>query len=275
MIAGPDGVADYETFDGQRLAYRHWATPGSPYPPLVYVHGIESHSGWFHRAAGELAALGVEVYAVDRRGSGQNWLGRGHCRAYEHLLVDLVVFLRDVVGAPRVHLLGLSWGAKLAFVFARDYPERLASLILLTPGIWPRVGLAPAERRRVAWRWLRNRQTRMRVPLRPDLFSEMPMVRHAIDVDPQRLTAVTPAFYWETRRLDRLVQPASRCPVPLYAVLSRHDRIVDTPHTERWLAQLTAPRKRTTILDAGHAIQLERPASLAADLHRWIADAPT
>lgn len=265
-------IRDYVTFDGQRLAYHLWAAR-RPRATLVYLHGIESHGGWFADTARLLAEDGITVYAPDRRGSGQNWLGRGHCRAFEHLLADLLLFVRHIAPPAPVHLLGLSWGAKVAFLFAQQYPERLASLVLLTPGIWPRPTLAPRDQLRVLWRWVRNDMRRLPVPLAPDLFSDVPTVRHRIEADPQRVVAATPAFFWESRRLDRRVRAASSCPVPVCCILSRPDRIVDTPRTERWMAELTAPRSRTRIHDAGHALQLECPAVLAGDLRDWIAAA--
>lgn len=270
LIAGAAEVRDYPTFDGQRLAYRYWPAASRSRATLVHLHGMESHSGWFLQTALLLAEQGIEVYALDRRGSGQNWLGRGHCRAYEHLLMDLHVFLREVAPDAPVHLLGLSWGAKVALMFARLYPGRCASLILLTPGIWPLVTLRPEHQWRVAVRWALNRHTRIPIPLNPDLFSDVPVVRHAIAADPQRLTAATPALFWESRRLDRRIQAETSCPVPVYAVLSKHDRIIDTPRTAQWVDSLTAPHTLTTILDAGHALQLECPARLAAELEHWI-----
>lgn len=270
---GGGAVHDYDTFDGQRLAYWHWPVE-RPHASLVYVHGIESHGGWFDATARRLVAQGVEVFAPDRRGSGHNWLGRGHCRAYEHLLLDLWLFVCTVAPERPVHLLGLSWGAKLAFAFAHDYPECVASLILVTPGMWPRVGLAPRDQWRVFWRWVRNTHTRLPVPLAPELFSAEPQVRHYIDADPQRLVAATPAFLWESRRLDTRVRRYRSCPVPVTCILSRPDRIIDTPRTQAWFGELTAPLSHTTIHEAGHALQLECPALLAADVLRWIAELP-
>ncbi len=264
---------DYVTFDGQHLAYHHWPAP-SPRATLVYLHGIESHGGWFEDTAQRLTEQRVEVYAPDRRGSGANWLGRGHCRAYEHLLVDLRLFLQHVAPRAPVHLLGLSWGAKVAFLFAQEDPGALASLVLVTPGIWPRTTLSRGDQLRVLWRWLRNDQRRLPVPLAPELFSERAAVRARIEADPQRVVAVTPALLWESRRLDRRVRRARACPVPLCCILSRPDRIIDTPRTEAWVAQLTAPQTRTTIHEAGHALQLECPAALADDLLEWIAAVP-
>lgn len=262
-------TGDFVTFDGQRLAYRHWPAV-DPHATVVYLHGIESHGGWFDATAQLLVRSQVEVYAPDRRGSGRNRLGRGHCRAYEHLLLDLFMFLRRVPPSAPVHLLGLSWGGKVAMAFAQHYPEALASVILLTPGVWPSRTLDGRAQWQVLWRWLRNDLRRLPIPLTPELFSDVPEVQAYIAEDSQRVVAVTAAFYWESRRLDRVVQPMRHCAVPVCGILSRPDRIINTPRTDAWLAQLTAPLTRTTIHDAGHALQLECPAVVADDVLDWI-----
>ena len=39
---------------------------------VVYFHGIESHAGWFDMAARMLQEAGIDVFCLDRRGSGIN-----------------------------------------------------------------------------------------------------------------------------------------------------------------------------------------------------------
>ena len=46
--------------------------------PVLYLHGIQSHPGWFVGLAAALSARGHPVYLVTRRGSGRNRLARGH-----------------------------------------------------------------------------------------------------------------------------------------------------------------------------------------------------
>ena len=73
-LAGTDDV--YVTSDGAVLGYIRYDKPGAK-TALVYLHGIESHSGWFAKAANLLREQGYAVYCLDRRGSGINRENRG------------------------------------------------------------------------------------------------------------------------------------------------------------------------------------------------------
>jgi len=261
----------YTSFDGSTLAYRRWPAAAPQSAPLVYLHGIESHGGWFDATATLLAAAGIPVYAFDRRGSGLNRAGRGHCRAYEYLLLDVVAGIQHIGGAP-VHLVGLSWGGKLAFALTHQYARYVRSLVLITPGILPRVALPPGEQLRVLMRWLANSRKTLALPLTTTLFSDEPEVQRFIENDALRLTQATPQLLWESRRLDGLLRHVDACPVPLFAMLSRQDRIIDTPRTEQWLAALHTPKTRVDVLDRGHALQLECPELVAERVREWIID---
>jgi hypothetical protein len=64
-------LAEYEGARGRRLRYAVVrARPERQ--ALLYLHGIESHGGWFLAAAEGLAERGATTYLLDRRGSGLN-----------------------------------------------------------------------------------------------------------------------------------------------------------------------------------------------------------
>ncbi len=65
-----------------------------------------------------------------------------------------IVQLADHLGLPQVHLLGHTWGGSISLVVARDYPDRVKSLILIEPvisvaGATPDLDVHPTERE--AW----------------------------------------------------------------------------------------------------------------------------
>ena len=57
---------------------------------MLYLHGIQSHGGWFEGSACYLAEKGLHVLLPDRRGSGLNEAERGHARSAGRLLQDVV-----------------------------------------------------------------------------------------------------------------------------------------------------------------------------------------
>ena len=76
--------------DGVGLHYLRWRSERSPPSAAVIVlHGIASHAGWFAETAADLNRHGVEVYGLDRRGSGRSGGPRGHLDRYERALDDV------------------------------------------------------------------------------------------------------------------------------------------------------------------------------------------
>src|SRR5262245_50840330 len=112
---------DDQTFvvsDGYDLHVAVW--PAAPNRPargqVVVLHGVQSHSGWYHRLGGTLASSGYIASFPDRRGSGANAKDRGHTPSAGRLIKDLVEWIRSQraahPGLPTA-LAGISWGAKL------------------------------------------------------------------------------------------------------------------------------------------------------------------
>jgi alpha-beta hydrolase superfamily lysophospholipase len=136
--AGGDAERRFLTAsDGVRLHYLRWRSVRSPPSVvLVFLHGIASHAGWFAETAADLNHHGVEVYGLDRRGSGRSGGPRGHLDRYERALDD-VEQLVQLVAAEHpealVFLAASSWAAKLAVVYAAQRPAHLSGLLLLGP----------------------------------------------------------------------------------------------------------------------------------------------
>ena len=116
----------------------------------------------------------------------------------------------------RFSLAASSWAAKLAVVYAARRPTPLSGLLLLGPGLFPRVNLSP-------WRWIVvvaghpvRPMARLPIPLTPELYTTNPAYREFVRADPLRLLEATTQFFWETARLDRRRRTAgarldSRC----------------------------------------------------------------
>ncbi|HEV9038441.1 MAG TPA: alpha/beta hydrolase, partial [Puia sp.] len=91
-----------------------------------------------------LAAEGYDIYLYDQVGGGfSNRLRNVRDYTTERHVRDLDAIVQQV-GAKKVILLGHSWGAILAVLYAADHPDRVDRLIVTGPGpIFPiRSGLA-------------------------------------------------------------------------------------------------------------------------------------
>ena len=84
---------------------------------VLQLHGIQSHPGWFGRSAAAMATAGHPAYQVTRRGSGENAAARGDAPSAARLLADIdetCRFVLDRHGCKQLHMVGISWGGKLA-----------------------------------------------------------------------------------------------------------------------------------------------------------------
>jgi len=263
---------------------------------VVYLHGIQSHGGWFERSCRELCRAGYEVFFLDRRGSGLNQPARGHARSWRQLVEDILVFLRmlrdpeaPVWGSPGflkpdlngsryekpILLLGVSWGGKLA---AATFPEAnalLDGLGLLYPGIgsrvrphWYQALLLQAARR------LGLGQHRVRIPLdSPTLFTGRPRWQRFIAGDPLRLHDATVGLLAASHDLDgRVPDLAGQIHVPTLMMLAGRDEVIDNASCRRFFEQLaTRQKKLIEYPDARHTLEFEPdPEPFLRDLLDWV-----
>jgi alpha-beta hydrolase superfamily lysophospholipase len=104
---------------------------------VVISHGFGEHGGCYRHVADALiAALGVDVLAVDYRGHGRSPGRRGVVNRYEDLVDDLQSVLawcaRTLPGVP-AYVLGHSNGGQVALRAVLDPPANLVGLILSNP----------------------------------------------------------------------------------------------------------------------------------------------
>ena len=122
---------------GSRIAYTLVPAEGRKQPyPIIYLQGGPGGSltEGFIRKLAPLAKEGYDIYLYDQIGSG--WSDRlADIREYtaDRHKHDLEAIVQQI-GAKKVILLGQSWGAILATLYAADNQDRVASLIMTGPG---------------------------------------------------------------------------------------------------------------------------------------------
>jgi len=266
-IPGPGRIESFEGAGKRLLRYRV-VEPSRPRHRLLYLHGIESHGGWFLPAAHVLAKSGCATWLLDRRGSGLNrGEGPGDTPSAAVLLEDLRRFRRHL-GSPELHLVGLSWGAKLAMASAIDDPQGLKSLILITPGLRARVGLSPLSLAALLVGLPFGGRNRIEVPLEPEMFTDTPRYLDFIRHDPLRLRRVTGRFLLASRFLDRLIdRRISELEPPLLLLLAGKDQIIDNGGVLKVLSHVRPGQVRLhEYEDAIHSIQFDQLDRMANDL---------
>lgn len=236
------------TSDGRRLRFRHWPAATDLRGVVVGLHGIQSHSGWYEGSSRQLADAGFEVYFADRRGSGLNGRQRGHADHGRRLLNDVRQLVRLAQAEhtdPRIPLalMGISWGGKTATAFALQHPDLVDRLLLLTPGLCPRIG--PTLWQRTQLRFARRHDIRHRevaIPLRdPALFTNTLRWQEFIADDPLALHYVTSGFLNAGRDLDHIIAQSGPLAPAVFMALAGGDRIIDNAATRALVGRLHAP----------------------------------
>jgi alpha-beta hydrolase superfamily lysophospholipase len=264
-------LATFRASDGYHFYYRHYPAAGEPRARLVFVHGIRSHGGWYRRSCAAFAAAGLEVFFPDRRGAGLNSARRGHVDRFRRLLDDLAEFtqaLRGDRGYLPVFLCGISWGGKLAVGLPYRKPGLIDGLVLLCPGLVPRVAPPLLGRLRVALAGVLNPDRFFPIPLNePQLFTASPDGQAFIAADPLGLRQATARFLFNSFALDLyLRRAATRVTVPTLLALAEHDRIIDNARTRAFVARFPAPVTVTEYPGAHHTLEFEPPD------HPWVND---
>lgn len=123
--------------NGIRLHVQRVAPTGSPrsdgrHRAVVFIHGLgtDSLASFYFTLAPAVSAAGIDVIAYDLRGHGRSErLPTGY--RLSDFVADLSGLLDALqVGGP-VHLVGNSFGGTVAFSYAAEYPERVASLVMI------------------------------------------------------------------------------------------------------------------------------------------------
>ena len=138
--------------DGYRWHYRRYAPPGEPRGRVVFLHGIQSHGGWYARSCAQLAAAGYEVYFLDRRGCGLNTAtprrrpelppaARRRRRVRPHAA--------DGQAAAPMVLAASRGAASSAVGLPYRHPGLVDGLVLLCPGFCPKVAPPFCQRLRI------------------------------------------------------------------------------------------------------------------------------
>jgi alpha-beta hydrolase superfamily lysophospholipase len=98
---------------------------------VVYLHGIQSHGGWYRHSCERVAGIGFDVYFLDRRGAGLNQPARGDTPSFQRLLDDVVEFLgiHSAGSKGNTFLVGISWGGKLAAALPSYRPNLIDGVV--------------------------------------------------------------------------------------------------------------------------------------------------
>jgi pimeloyl-ACP methyl ester carboxylesterase len=112
-------------------------------PPVVLLHGVTGHARTWDAESAALAAR-HRVLALDQRGHGDSDPPPDADYTVASLAADLAAFV-DTLGLPRVALVALSMGGRVAIQYAASSAARVSRLVVVDIG----PDIAPGGRARV------------------------------------------------------------------------------------------------------------------------------
>lgn len=251
----PSSEAGLASVNGTQLYYE---VLGDGAPVVFLPGGNFDHRMWDD----QVKTIGRESRAItyDPRGYGQSGAWGAPYRAAD----DLVALL-DHLGVQRATLVGVSLGARIALDVAAEYPNRVAALVLVAPGLsgyqWSEQGYqwyGPIADAAVARDSLQAARLWLKSPfLAPAMESPALAARlrnWAAENSKVWLAADTEVPY-EAPAIEQLGQIS----VPTLIVVGERDtrdvhRIVDT------LAQGILRAEVVRLRDIGHMVHLEAPS---------------
>jgi pimeloyl-ACP methyl ester carboxylesterase len=235
---------------------------------IVVVHGfLDDQHVWDPVIAG-LTTPGMETVQLDLAGMG----ARYHANApftYERFAADVTAVV-DTLRKPFV-IVGHGMGAPIAELVAAARPERALGLVLLAPV--PLAGTClPDETiepyRSLGWDPDAQRALRQRLSSALSDADLHRLVRVGVAVRPDVVRAL--ADCWNAGLTDRAER--SEFTGPVLILRGGDDRFI----TDRLISSAVSPRfasAETVGVDrAGHWPHLERPAVVAAQLDRFLAE---
>ena len=244
-------------------AYGRYYAAANPRGAVLYQHGIQSHCGWYADSAESLAGAGFCVLQVDRRGCGRNATDRGHAESAQQLVGDSLAardVLRSRSGFEQHHLVGVSWGGRLIVASYVADPAGVASLSLVTPGLFPLAGVSKERASEIGFSMLYEQRKFYDIPLNAaDLFSADARWQKFFDTDPHTLRQATAGFYLASRRMDKMFTKLSACsPIPVHLLLAGDERIIDNDKTRAFVEGLGWPTVQVNNYpESRHSLEFE------------------
>lgn len=261
-------VESFTASDGYIFQYRRWRVQPAR-AEVVILHGLRSHGGWYQQTAQLLAEQGYGVSILDRRGAGLNESQRGDTPSLRRLLDDVVEYLQSLPKDRRIHLCGISWGGKLAVGVPYRCPGLVNGLLLIAPGLKPKVSPPLTTRLQISVNHWIHPEKLFPIPLNePELFTRHSEWQRFIRGDQLGLTEATARFFFHSFGLEVYAAKArSHLQMPILLQLVQDDPIINNAKVRRFVDCLpSADRTIHEYADSSHTLEFE-PAD-----HPWRLD---
>jgi pyruvate dehydrogenase E2 component (dihydrolipoamide acetyltransferase) len=231
---------------------------------LIHGFGGDLKSWLFNQDA---LANEFAIYALDLRGHGgsSKQVGGG---TLDEFVEDVRGFL-DSLGLQKAHLVGHSMGGAIAMQFARAYPGRISSLVLIaSAGLGSEIdieyinGFISAQRRKELMPQIEKLFTDRKLVTR-QLVEDLLKFKRLDGVE-SSLRAIASRFCPDGRQALILRDQISALATPTCVIWGAEDRILPVSHARNLPENITVE----IVPGSGHMVQMEA----AAKVNRVIAE---
>lgn len=250
-----ESLGQIRTRDGKSLSFRKWNGTGDV---IIYLHGIESNSGWFSPFASRLNENGFTLYGPDRRGSGLNKENRGDIDDYNIFLDDIKETLRFVkeqnIG-KKIYIMGICWGGLLAVNYAAKEKALPDGLILLSPAVYRKTDLSALTKTAAKTCSFIYPKFRFKIPIKDHMFTPNRKYLDFIENDSMRLRTLTCSFFGQILKMEQKFSAINhKISIPVICLLAGEDEIVDNDKVKEWFEIVESKDKTIKVFDDIHHV---------------------
>lgn len=239
--------------------------------PIIFVHGWDCSSLWWHSSTKALAAKGYRTIAYDLRGHGFSGdpINGNDDYSVDTMVADLEA-LAQHLELPKFHLAAFSIGALVATAYAARHSDKVASLAFFNYGLFqynpnfervgPRLlstvfskGLSRIKSWRFVYYYVRLTLTKNPVAKRDILYGLL-----SLHDTSARATYYNARSAFSRKILDQLPGWAKSLQMPVLLVAGSDDRVISRKSAEK-LAQLLPNVVYFVMPHCGHLILGELP----------------
>ncbi|AYL99087.1 alpha/beta hydrolase [Mucilaginibacter celer] len=259
---------------GQKLFFRNWLTDSKPKGIVLIVHGLNSHSAYYHNFALELNKSQYEVYALDLPGRGLSEGERYYIHDYKEIIANIDQLLNIIQmahpGVP-VILLGHSAGGVFAAVYALKHQEKLMGFVCESFAFRiPAPGFALAAMKLLGYIIPRVKL----IKLNNDFFSRDKSIVYKINHDPLVKDEKQPARTMQQLlyACNYLKKNMAGIKLPLFIIHGTADKVTMPAGSKYFIEHASSPDKRLKFYE-GHYHDLLNDKyndMVIRDIIRWI-----
>ncbi len=141
LVGSPSGAREvsFNTDDGWNIFGDAYMPTASSKGAIILLHQRNGAASDWRSLCNVLRTAGYSVIAIDQRGQGRSVQGprsgggKGDDAPWE-TAPDIAAAIRFLSGRGPVALIGASYGANNALIYAAAHPDQVKSLVLFSPG---------------------------------------------------------------------------------------------------------------------------------------------